>query len=194
APNPYECGQRQAFEDLVVRKASDGTLEGRRSGAPRFSSDRLLVEAIITSRKYVLDFARRAGPGRTDQARALYKLARYLRDQCQIVCLDVPDAANAYIIFESLNDRGLDLSVLDLVKNHMFGLAADKLQEVQTEWVRMNTELGDTRADDFLKVFWTSRYGRIQRGRLFDSWKKKFGSQSKALTLAPALTLAARRY
>jgi hypothetical protein len=185
---------RQSFEELVVRKASQETLDNRRTAAGRFSSDRLLVEAIITCRKYVREFARSAGQERIERAQALYRLAKYLRDQCQIVCLDVPDAANAYRIFESLNDRGEDLSALDLVKNHMFGLAGDRLQEVQTEWIRMTTELGDTQRDDFLKVFWTSRYGRIQRGRLFDSWKKEFEEQSKIVTLAPGLTLAARRY
>ena len=185
---------RASFEELVVRKASEETLENRRSGAPRFSSERLLIDAMISCRKYVDKFAREAGDNRDNQAKQLYKLANYLRDKCQVVCLDVPNAANAYIIFESLNDRGLDLSVLDLIKNHVFGLATDKLQDVEIEWFRMLTELRDERADDFLKVFWTSKYGRIQHGRLFDAWKKKFDTKEKVLALAPTLTAAAHRY
>ena len=49
-------------------------------------------------------------------------MAEYIRDNVQVVCMDVSSTDNAYVIFEALNDRGVDLSVLDLVKNYVFTL------------------------------------------------------------------------
>jgi hypothetical protein len=58
-------------------------------------------------------------------AERLYRLVEYLEDGVKIVRLNVQSDVNAYTVFETLNDRGLDLSVLDLAKNHLFGRASD---------------------------------------------------------------------
>jgi hypothetical protein len=166
---------RKAFHDLVVNRRNDDTLRLRRDAAGRNSSVRRLIEAALTCRQKVAGFAADAGPESPRQAQSLYDLANYLRDKTTVVVMNVASTANAYVIFESLNDRGLDLSVLDLVKNHLFGRAGGHLAEVQANWMRMTANLGDRPADDFLKVFWTSQYGRIQRGRLFEEWRLRYG-------------------
>lgn len=166
---------RKAFHDLVVNRCNDDTLRLRRDAAGRNSSVRRLIEAALTCRQKVARFAADAGPESPRQAQSLYDLANYLRDKTTVVVMNVASTANAYVIFESLNDRGLDLSVLDLVKNHLFGRAGGHLAEVQANWMRMTANLGDRPADDFLKVFWTSQYGRIQRGRLFEEWRLRYG-------------------
>jgi len=185
---------RKAFLDLVVSQCSDELLEARRQSAGRFSSDRRLVEAVQTCRRRIAERARAISGDPATQAKALYQLANYLRDNVKVVCVDVPSTANAYVIFESLNDRGLDLSVLDLVKNHMFGQAGDRLVEVQSGWTRMLAHIGDRQGDDFLKVFWTSRAGRIQRGRLFDEWREKYANQAAVVSLAEELADTAEEY
>jgi Protein of unknown function DUF262/Protein of unknown function (DUF1524) len=185
---------RKTFRELVVNHCSDDLLEAQRSTAGRFSSDRRLIEAMQTCRRRIAQLARSVGNEPSDQAKTLYQLANYLRDSAKVVCVDVPSTANAYVIFESLNDRGLDLSVLDLVKNHMFGHAGRRLTEVQSDWTRMLTHIGDRQGDDFLKVFWTSRAGRIQRGRLFDEWRAKYDSEAKVVALAEELADTAEEY
>ena len=167
---------RKAFHDLVVNRCNEETLRLRRDAAGRNSSVRRLIEAALTCREKVAKFAADAGPEPPQQAQSLYALANYLRDKTTVVVMNVASTANAYVIFESLNDRGLDLSVLDLVKNHLFGRAGGHLAEVQANWMRMAANLGERPADDFLKVFWTSKYGRIQRGRLFEEWRLKYGT------------------
>ena len=110
-------------------------------------------------------------------------------------CLDVNSPENAYTIFESLNDRGIDLSVLDLLKNHIFREAGQQNQALmQHNWTRMLAHLGDRKSDDFLKVFWTSRYGRIQRGRLFHELKQKYPKRIEVLSLSSELVNVAETY
>jgi len=178
---------REIFEIVVANQVSDDFLESQRRKSGRHSSKRKLIEAVITCRKYISNLAKEAGDDRGNQAQKLFTLANYLRDNVHIAFMDVASSGNAYVIFESLNDRGIDLSVLDLVKNYIFGKAGKDLEKVQYNWLKMTTVLGDRRADDFLKVFWTSRYGRVQRGALFNKIKSKYSSKSNVIKLSKEL-------
>ena len=178
---------RDIFEIAVVNQVSDDYLETQRKKSGRNSSKRKLIEAAITCRKYVSKKAKEGGENSSDQAKKLFRLANFLRDNVHIAYMDVASSGNAYVIFESLNDRGIDLSVLDLVKNYIFGKAGNDLDKVQYNWLKMTTVLGDRKADDFLKVFWTSRYGRVQRGALFNKIKGKYNTKSKAIKLSNEL-------
>jgi Protein of unknown function DUF262/Protein of unknown function (DUF1524) len=171
---------RQAFDELVVNRRDTKTLQASRDAAGRFSSVRKLIEAALTCREKAAQIAEGAGGSRDDRADRLYALARYLESRAKVVVMQVASTADAYMIFESLNDRGLDLSVLDLVKNHLFGRAGKHLGDVQIRWTKMTASLGDRKADDFLKTFWTSKFGRIQRGRLFEQWRQKYDGLSAA--------------
>lgn len=178
---------REIFEIAVANQVSDDYLETQRKKSGRNSSTRKLIEATIACRNYISNLAKEAGDDRDEQAKKLFSLANYLRDKVHIAYMDVASSGNAYVIFESLNDRGIDLSVLDLVKNYIFGKAGNDLDKVQYNWLKMTTVLGDRKADDFLKVFWTSRYGRVQRGALFNKIKGKYSNKSSAIKLSKDL-------
>jgi hypothetical protein len=99
------------------------------------------------------------------------------------------------MVFESLNARGQDLSVLDLVKNHIYSLSAEQDRDVVSrEWNLMRSTILERDADDFLKVFWTSRYGRVQRGDLFRLIKDKYNSAESIRELSHALLSASTPY
>ena len=55
--------------------------------------------------------------------------------------LKVPDDADAYKMFETLNDRGLRTSQADLVKNYLFGKSGERFAEVQSRWSFMRGAL-----------------------------------------------------
>ena len=187
---------RTAFRELVVDRHNDDFLNSKHVNAPRYSSERLLIEAARICRSKVATLASQSGQEPTIQAKVLFDLAKYLRDRVKIVVMDVASTANAYVIFETLNDRGMDLSVLDLVKNHLFGRSATRLAEVQSNWVTMLSNIAGRQSDDFLKVFWTSRWGRIQRGKLFEEWRIRYGplNPKEVTTLSEELNQAADRF
>ncbi len=70
-----------------------------------------------------------------------------------MILLKVPTVANAYKMFETLNDRGLKTSQADLVKNYLFGQADDRLAEVQQKWARMKSSLESLDEDDITVTF-----------------------------------------
>ena len=187
---------RTTFRETVVSTCNDAFLSSRYDASPRYSSKRRLIHAAITCRHSISQLALQAGDEPEDQAESLFGLAKYLRDQVKIVVMNVASTANAYRIFETLNDRGLDLTVLDLVKNHLFGRSSERLSEVQANWLTMLANISGRQADDFLKVFWTAKWGRVQRGKLFEEWRTKYDrlSPDQVVSLSAELDQAADRF
>lgn len=185
---------QDVFQETVVNPCSDKRLKELQSEAGRHTSVRKLLDAALRCREFVAELADNQGPDKKDQAVILFNLAKYLRDRVQVNCLDVTAPENAYTIFESLNDRGIALSVLDLLKNHILKEAGSNEDQILNNWSVMIARIGDRRADDFLKVFWTSRFGRIQRGRLFRELKKKYYTKAEALFLSKDLAEVAETY
>ncbi len=110
--------------------------------------------------------------------------------------LIVPTEANAYTVFETLNDRGLDLTALDLVKNYMFGRAEGNtgFSGLQDQWLQMMGNLTNVRADEFLKAWWTSRHGRVQTAQLFPRFKESVRSVGEVPKTAADMLQASEQY
>jgi hypothetical protein len=73
-----------------------------------------------------------------------------------MVTLFVQSEDLAFTIFETLNDRGLELSPLDLVKNFLFSRVSNDaamLRDMEDRWTQMMSTLANVRADNFLKAF-----------------------------------------
>ncbi len=121
-----------------------------------------------------------------------------MRDKVSVVKLSVGSEEAAYTIFETLNDRGLDLSPLDLVKNHLFSKADEKSQDavrdMEERWAQMMATLSNVRADNFLKAFWTTRHGRIRSVDLFGAFKKEYGTSDTAIDLSVDMLAASEQY
>ena len=69
----------------------------------------------------------------------LNDLVDYLLNNVKVIWLTAASDANAFVIFETLNDRGLELATSDLLKNYIFSLAGDRLGEVQKHWIGMTS-------------------------------------------------------
>jgi hypothetical protein len=50
-----------------------------------------------------------------------------------VIRIDVKDDYDAFLLFETLNDRGLELSEADLLKNRLFAVSAENLPDVQNK-------------------------------------------------------------
>ncbi len=108
----------------------------------------------------------------------------YLNDMAKVIVVEVNDEAAAYTIFEVLNDRGLDLSLSDLLKNFIFREAADNVNEAQEYWSRMVGILEGSGADEkVLKTFtrhaWSSRHGITREKDLYDQIRKHVNSKKQ---------------
>ena len=97
----------------------------------------------------------------------------------KIIRLDVQQAQDAYKLFETINNRGLKLSVTDILKNFILGHAAKisetKLEEVKTLWADLIIALDGIPTDDFFRQYVTSIYTRkITINKLIEEFKKHY--------------------
>lgn len=79
------------------------------------------------------------------------RFVSYLMQRCFLVVVSTPDLESAYRIFSTLNARGLDLSVADLLKSEIIGAIPAKHQEKYTRiW---ETEEEDLGREEFKELF-----------------------------------------
>lgn len=183
------------FQKVVVERCPDSEILRSIQQTSKYSSNRLLLEAMQACRQLIRSFAEGESVVIEEQKERLFKLSLFLENKVECVVLDVSSEANAYTIFESLNARGNELSVLDLVKNYVFGLAPEEsFDEVQGNWALMSERIEDKNADDFLKVFWTSRFGRVQTPKLYGNIKTAYGDPQRVVNLMSDLAQGADYY
>lgn len=93
-----------------------------------------------------------------------------------LIVLDNED--DAYIIFETLNTRGKDLALSDLVKNHFskYLKASGDVDHAGLKWKSVletiHNSSADISTDTFIYHYWASRYDAISQKKLFGKFKK----------------------
>jgi hypothetical protein len=122
----------------------------------------------------------------------------FLENKARVIRVQVPDDHHAWIIFETLNDRGLALSISDLLKNYLFGLAGDRLNEAQSNWLEMLGTLESVGDEElvlmFLRQVWSSYHGLTRERQLFNQVKIRITSKKTALTFSRELAENAKIY
>lgn len=89
--------------------------------------------------------------------------------ESEIVYINVESRKNAFTIFETLNDRGRSLTVMDLVKNHVFAeIEASDEDSTERAWSTTLDILSELQqesmsADSFLYYSWNSRFQGNQK-------------------------------
>ncbi len=130
-------------------------------------SNYYLIDAII----YLWD-AVDSYCGRKFDSEKLKKIAVFILESLQIINIRVSDEADAFLIFETINDRGRELDTLDLVKNLLFSKSATsqktKFESIKTNWIKTMSNLDGLKShSDFLSQYWTSINGAYVKSNLF---------------------------
>ncbi len=73
----------------------------------------------------------------TKRVDRLLDLLEFMSKRAKVIPVRVPDHSNAFTIFETLNDRGLEPANSDLLKNYLFLSRESGLPEVQAQSVSM---------------------------------------------------------
>ena len=94
----------------------------------------------------------------------------WLLERAILVDIGTPDQTMALEIFETMNDRGLRLSMTDMLKGFLLARVEDgnTIRDLNNQWRRRITELtdGDTNADtEFIKAWLRGDYAETQRQR-----------------------------
>jgi hypothetical protein len=185
------------FQRYVISAVPIADIEKTLKDSRAEDRNRTLLRAALIINRHIE--AKAASCTTADEARDYFiSLIQYLTHTVQIVRFVLNGDEAAYTIFETLNDRGLELAPLDLVKNYLFSRAdrpgAGSLADLEERWAEMMTLLGSARADSFLRVFWASRHGTMEGTKLFAAFKKTYDAPSKAYRVSIDVRGAAERY
>lgn len=129
---------------------------------------------------------------------ALLDWIDYIEKCCKVIWVRVPDDGNAFTIFETLNDRGLDLAISDLLKNFLFHKANKRIDEVQGYWTTMTGILEATSEDKalviYLRHYWSSVNGLTRERELYKKVKQKISSVTAAVDFSRELSNSSAKY
>lgn len=144
----------------------------RKSTSPSAKSHQRLLEArnffLIQLRKIVEE-------NPTNWPDRLSAITKYLQSQARVVVVETASDADAYTIFETLNDRGADLTIADLLKNYLLSRAKGEIDSVRQLWFEAITILDDVQTEkefvNFLRQLWSSVHGITRERDLYRSIK-----------------------
>jgi len=159
-------------------------------------SHRLLEDAFTEARAQVTKLV--SGFDEKDHGDVLNRWINFMESRALVVLLRVPNDADAYRMFETLNDRGLRTSQSDLVKNYLFGRAGTRLPEVQQKWALMRGALESIEDDDltimFLRHALTVINGFVRETQVYDTVQTIAKAQQPVVTFAAQLETFANAY
>jgi hypothetical protein len=157
---------------------------------PSVSSHYLIEAAFAEARTHITNIL--AGFDKKHHGDSLNKWVRYLEHGARIILLEVPTGANAYKMFETLNDRGLRTSQADLVKNYLLEQAGEKrVVEAQQKWARMRNTLETLEEDDITVTFLRQAMivigGHLRESQVYDAVQGKAKGPTTALQFLSSL-------
>jgi len=182
------------FQKFVGADVSDSKIQNEMKGLLKKNPNYLLLLAISTIWELLLDRQIEISKQEFHLDTLLY-IEKFLSKNVYVLLLTVTDEADAYIIFETLNDRGLGLSTMDLLKNHVFGKSGDFLEKAKASWIIIRDNLGDIDPNErFIRHYWISHYGRASKPKLFHLMREKITSPSSALSFTEKLSEGSKVY
>lgn len=135
---------------------------------------------------------------RTENERSekLERIEKAIVTGLEFVVLRVPGVDDAFVLFETLNDRGLALSAGDLLKNHLLGDAArrrDSVEDLGREWDRLLESLSGADVSRFLRHYLLISYPRVLKDEVFKLFRDDVKRQG-ARSLMSELSLMGHLY
>jgi hypothetical protein len=114
-------------------------------------------QRLVEAHRFFADEARKwlAAAGEVDVLARAHVLDKVVREQLQVVVIDLSSEENAQEIFETLNARGSQLTAADLIKNFVFQRAVEEGVNVEAAYQRYWA--------DFETAFWEEE---VSAGRL----------------------------
>lgn len=122
----------------------------------------------------------------------------YLDQRAKVILLAAPSNAQAFRMFETLNDRGRQTTQADLVKSYLIGEARDREVEAVARWSSMMTTIEEVDDDDrvinFLRHTLIATRAFTRAGEIYSTVQKSARGVTEALQFLSDLDRLASVY
>jgi hypothetical protein len=110
--------------------------------------------------------------------RNLVDLVKQLDKSVQVLLAVAVNIAEAYVIFETLNDRGADLTTADLLKNYLLSNSRHLFEFTAEKWSNISGSFD--KSEDFVKFIrhhHASEHGKTTNRNLYKRLQEKIGNR-----------------
>lgn len=157
-------------------KDSSNILEKIAEGNFRENNDESTrsIKNIGVAYNTILDFLKSF----SKDVEAINKFYAHLLTKVKLIRIETPDVAQALNIFETINDRGVGLDSMDLLKNLLFALTnPDDFDKLKESWKKLQGILFDKKEKPlrFLRYFILSHYDGaddLRENNIYDWFNK----------------------
>ena len=122
----------------------------------------------------------------------------FLEEHAVVILLRVSNSADAYLMFETLNGRGIPTSQIDLIKTYLYGRAGDRFNEVQAQWSHMRGALESFDDSniiiDFMRHSLIVFSGFVREAGVYQRVQEKARTPSSVVTFTNAMESLAYTY
>jgi len=154
-------------------------------------SDKLIYQAF----KYFSDRVSDHFSSNEDGEKITNFLNKLVAEKLMFIQIIVEDELSAYTVFETLNSRGVGLTVTDLLKNYLFSISTQvDLPHVKNKWKKIVDVIGLDSFPVFLRHYWISINRLIRQDYLFRAIKDTITSSTEVIQLLDALEENAQLY
>jgi len=122
------------------------------------ASNKLLLEAYRFFLEHVASAASAKG---SESESFIVTLIDTLRSSVKFITIPVAGAEEAHLFFESLNARGKELAISDLVKNRLYYEAGTQIQRAQALWEQMENQLASSPVPEYLRHYWIAKRAEV---------------------------------
>jgi uncharacterized protein with ParB-like and HNH nuclease domain len=175
--------------------------------APPKNKERISQQQKKESHKRILLAAQKAeeliqdivkGQNQRNTNDILNEWVEFIENKATIIHVTVPDEMNAFMMFETLNDRGLKTSQADLVKNYLFREADDRISEAQQKWSKMISTLETLGIEDivmtYLRHLVITLFGSTREKDIFTKIESEVSGRTKSIAFLGQLADYADSY
>ncbi|MBZ7953780.1 DUF262 domain-containing protein [Campylobacter sp. W0018] len=121
------------------------------------------------------------------------KIAEYVEmigEQLKFIVIVVQNELDAYVLFQTLNARGAELTAADLLKNYFLSLLkndSEALEQANAMWEDINNKISTEKIPDFLRSVVNFQTDSVTKNRLFKEVRKDIKTSEKAFSFISKL-------
>ncbi|ACL63339.1 DUF262 domain-containing protein [Methylobacterium nodulans] len=181
----------ETFKNFIAEIKPMKDFENAEKNRKTKLSNKRLLQAYIFLKGKVDELTMASG---TFSSAPLADIEDFLKEKLSVIQIVVSDEADAFALFETLNERGIELSILDLLKNHFFKVADKSRETVKQRWFETLSNLDENVGSKFIRHYWVSKNGRVQAGRLYRVLRDSAKNKADVLRLSEDLLHDSRLY
>ena len=126
-----------------------------------------------------------------DPSKAIAEFIESISDRLFFTVMNVTDELNAYVVFETLNARGVPLSGTDMLKNYLFTVLynehrpPEEFKKIEEDWSAISLRIQESKLLDFVRVHWNSRNRLVRKLELYKTIRQNVTETKDVFSFCP---------